>query len=399
MNVTAAVPSVAVPTVAAPELPPLSLYIHVPWCVRKCPYCDFNSHALQGELPEVAYVERLLGDLDAELEDVRDRPIATVFLGGGTPSLLSPGAVARILDGLAARVRFAADVEITLEANPGSAEAGRFAGFRAAGVNRLSIGVQSFDAGALARLGRIHDGNEARRAIALAQEAGFRRLNVDLMHGLPAQTTAMATSDLRTALALGVDHLSWYQLTIEPNTAFHARPPLLPVEEALGEIEDDGFAVLEAAGLSRYEVSAWARSDQACRHNLNYWRFGDYLGLGPGAHGKLTRPSSQAPGGLSIVRTRRSRMPRDWFAGDAAPRRLLAEIPEAERTAEFMLNALRLRDGVEETLFTSRTGIDVQRIAATLAALRSEGLMQQHRLAVTRLGARFLDRVVARFLD
>ncbi|HSG88363.1 MAG TPA: radical SAM family heme chaperone HemW [Pseudomonadales bacterium] len=382
---------------AAPELPPLSLYIHVPWCVRKCPYCDFNSHALRGELPEQAYADRVVADLTSELEDVAGRPIGTLFFGGGTPSLLSPATIGDILERLQARVAFAADAEITLEANPGTAEAGRFRGYRAAGVNRLSIGVQSFSDAALQRLGRIHDGDEAGRALHLARAAGFERINLDLMHGLPGQDPTAALADLEHALDLGVDHLSWYQLTIEPNTEFHSRPPLLPVEEALEDIEAAGIERLAGAGLERYEVSAWAREGEACRHNLNYWRFGDYLGLGPGAHGKLTR---RGPEGLEIVRTQRTRAPGDWLgAGDGAPRRMVSAVAPAERRVEFMLNVLRLSAGVDEALFEARTGLPLAAISETLAALRAEGLMRAHDIALTPLGSRFLDRVVGRFLD
>ncbi len=377
------------------KLPPLSLYVHVPWCVRKCPYCDFNSHALAGELPEAQWLERIRVDLDGELEAAAGRTLTSVFIGGGTPSLLSAATVAGLLEAIAARFTLAPEAEITLEANPGTAEAERFAAFRRAGVNRLSIGVQSFDDDALARLGRIHDGAEARRALAFAAAAGFERVNVDLMHGLPGQTPEAALADLEVALDAGVRHLSWYQLTIEPNTAFHSRPPALPVEEVLARIEDEGAARLRAAGLARYEVSAWAVPGEESRHNLNYWRFGDYLGVGPGAHGKVTRADG------SVLRTRRTRAPKDWFgaAGDDAPARNETPVAPEALPEEFMMNALRLIDGVEEELFTAHTDLALARIAPTLEGLRADGLLREDRLAATDLGLRFLDRTVSAFLD
>ena len=378
------------------RLPPLSLYVHVPWCVRKCPYCDFNSHTLAGELPEARWLARIEADLDAERDAAAGRPLASLFVGGGTPSLLSPATVAGLLEAVAARFTLAPDAEITLEANPGTAEAERFRGYRAAGVNRLSLGVQSFDDAALARLGRIHGGDEGRRAMDLAAAAGFERVNVDLMHGLPGQTPEAAEADVATALAAGVRHLSWYQLTIEPNTAFHARPPALPGEGILEAIEDRGRRRLADAGLAPYEVSAWAQPGEESRHNLGYWRFGDYLGVGPGAHGKIT------DGAGRILRTRRTRAPKDWFGpGAGAPppaRRATPVLPEA-LPGEFMMNALRLTDGVDEALFEARTGLPLATVAAPLARLRAEGLLAPDRLAATALGRRFLDRTVAAFLD
>ena len=270
-------------------LPPLSLYVHIPWCVRKCPYCDFNSHAQRGELPERAYVDALLRDLDAELQHIRpQRALVSIFIGGGTPSLFSPSAIARLINGIVARIPLAPHAEITLEANPGTVDEAHFQGFREAGVNRLSIGVQSFDASMLQRLGRIHDPAQAEAAIAIAQATGFERINVDLMHGLPTQTAAGAALDLQTALATGVTHVSWYQLTIEANTVFHNAPPQLPDEDTLAQIEDAGMSALHTAGFERYEVSAWSARDAASVHNLNYWQFGDYIGVGAGAHGKLS---------------------------------------------------------------------------------------------------------------
>ncbi|MCY4270799.1 MAG: radical SAM family heme chaperone HemW, partial [Gammaproteobacteria bacterium] len=268
------------------ELPPLGLYVHIPWCVRKCPYCDFNSHERPGAgIPEAAYVEALCGEIAL---NKKIRLIETVFFGGGTPSLFQPESFARLLGRLAERKCLAPEAEITLEANPGIAEAGRFAACRAAGINRLSIGVQSFDDAALARLGRIHGGADARAAFTIAREAGFDNINLDLMFGLPRQSQSQALSDLETAIALAPEHISWYQLTLEPNTVFWRRPPRLPPEHLIDTTQEAGIALLESAGYARYEVSAFARPGKACRHNLNYWRFGDYLGIGAGAHGKLT---------------------------------------------------------------------------------------------------------------
>jgi oxygen-independent coproporphyrinogen-3 oxidase len=381
--------------VTAAALPPLALYVHVPWCVRKCPYCDFNSHVHGGPIPEGRWVARVLEDLGLAAADAAGRTVESVFFGGGTPSLLSPAAVGAVLEGIAARLPLAAEAEITLEANPGTAEADRFAGYRAAGVNRLSLGIQSFSDRALAALGRIHDAGEARRAVALARGAGFERLNLDLMHGLPGQRVAEGLADLEAALALEPEHLSWYQLTIEPNTVFHARPPTLPVEEVLGDLEDAGFERLAAAGLERYEVSAWSRPGGACRHNLGYWTFGDYLGVGPGAHGKVSRPGA---GGLEVVRTRRTRTPEDWFGRGEPPRVLREPVPATALPGEFLLNALRLVEGVPEELLEARTGVSLERVRPTLEALRRDGLLRADRLATTPRGLRFLDRVTGAFL-
>ena len=269
--------------------PPLSLYVHLPWCVRKCPYCDFNSHTAGEDPPMARYIDALLVDIEREARHAGAREIETIFLGGGTPSLFAPGHIARLLDGAAGRLSLASNVEVTMEANPGTVECGSPAAYRAAGVNRLSIGAQSFDDASLQRLGRIHGGDDIRRAVDAAVQAGFETFNLDLMHGLPQQTPEMAVADLCAALELGAPHVSWYQLTLEPNTVFHARPPAgLPDDEAAWAIHAAGAEVLADAGYTRYEVSAWARAGHRCRHNLNYWRFGDYLAVGAGAHGKRT---------------------------------------------------------------------------------------------------------------
>ena len=376
------------PTVSSPL--PTALYIHVPWCVRKCPYCDFNSHTQEGPLPEAAYAERILADLDWDLAHYGPpaAPLGSIFFGGGTPSLLAATTVATILRGVRARLALEPDCEITLEANPGTAEAGRFRGYREAGVNRLSLGVQSFSPRALSALGRIHSGDDAQRAIELAQGAGFERLNLDLMHGLPGQSAEEGLQDLTLALASGVTHLSYYQLTIEPNTAFYRRPPALPEEDMLETLELNGQSALQAAGFEAYEISAWAKGDAQCRHNLNYWRFGDYFGLGPGAHGKLTR--SVADGGLKVVRTQRSRVPSHWLGGPAAPAR--EDVLNDDRLREeALLNVLRLREGVPLALFEAHTGLAAACLEPERQRQIEAGLLQAETLAATDLGWRFLN--------
>ncbi len=370
---------------------PLSLYVHIPWCVRKCPYCDFNSHEQKGGLPEQDYVRALLLDLESQLPDVVGRAIETVFIGGGTPSLFSGRSIAAFLEGVE-RLLLAADAEITLEANPGTAEARRFADYRSAGVNRLSIGVQSLDDSKLRSLGRIHDRAEALAAVGMARRAGFDNINLDLMYGLPQQTSAQALADLDVAIGLAPSHLSWYQLTLEPNTLFRHRPPAVPDDDTLGEIMDAGLARLREAGFVQYEISAHARPGRACRHNRNYWQFGDYLGIGAGAHGKL----SLADGG--ILRRSRPRHPRTYLEGPAtidSERTLTSE----DRVVEFMLNALRLNQGVPAALFSERTGLPLSAIAGQTAAARSRGLLDPDPawLRPTPLGQRFLNDLLAMF--
>ena len=373
---------------------PTALYLHVPWCVRKCPYCDFNSHTQDGPLPEAPYADRILADLDWDLAHYGPpaAPVGSIFFGGGTPSLLAPNTVATLLRGIGQRLALAPDCEITLEANPGTAEAARFQGYREAGVNRLSLGVQSFSPRALGALGRIHSGDDAQRAIELAQEAGFERLNLDLMHGLPGQSAEEGLRDITLALASGVTHLSYYQLTIEPNTAFYRRPPTLPEEAILETLEVTGQAALSAAGFEAYEISAWAKGDAQCRHNLNYWRFGDYFGLGPGAHGKLSRRA--AGGRLQVVRTQRSRVPNHWLAGSPAPAR--EEVLDEERLREeSLLNVLRLRAGVPLALFEAHTGLAAACLEPERQAQIEAGLLHADALAATDLGWRFLNRLLA----
>ncbi|GAA0789866.1 radical SAM family heme chaperone HemW [Marinobacterium sediminicola] len=379
------------------QLPPLSLYVHIPWCVRKCPYCDFNSHAAPEQLPEAVYVDTLLDDLETELVLAEGRPLESIFIGGGTPSLFSASAIDRLLKGISGRSPLAKDIEITLEANPGTFEQARFEAYRAAGINRLSIGVQSFNAEHLQRLGRIHNPDEALHAIEAAV-ALFPRVNIDLMHGLPNQSVDQALDDLKQALAFDPGHLSWYQLTIEPNTEFHARPPQLPVDEALWAIQEQGQSLLDSAGYTQYEISAYSRPGQQARHNINYWQFGDYLGIGAGAHGKISHldPNGQ----LQIHRRHKQRQPKGYLDPQ---RRLAGEeaiMPE-DRAFEFMLNALRLTQGVSSDLFETRTGVSLSRIEALLQQARQRELMvnDTNKLAPTPLGRLFLNDLLALFLD
>lgn len=378
-----------------PTLPPLALYVHLPWCLRKCPYCDFNSHEARGEVPELAYVEALLRDLEQDSPGVAGRTVRSIFIGGGTPSLFSPAAIARLLAGVRARIALAPDAEVTLEANPGAADRERFSGFRAAGVNRLSIGVQSFDDEKLKALGRIHGRAQALGAIAAARAAGFDNFNLDLMFGLPGQTVEEALADVAQALACAPAHLSVYQLTIEPNTPFHARPPALPDEDRVWEMQSRIEERLAAAGYLHYEVSAYARPGRECRHNLNYWNFGDYLGLGAGAHGKL----SDAAG---VVRRWKLKHPKDYLAqaGTAAAvggeQRLTAE----DLALEFMMNALRLTGGFPAALFEQRTGLALAQVERALRESEQAGLVQRRSgtIAPTETGRRFLNDLLLQFL-
>ncbi|WP_263261362.1 radical SAM family heme chaperone HemW [Pseudomonas sp. RIT-PI-S] len=377
-----------------PTLPPLALYIHIPWCVRKCPYCDFNSHAAGPDLPEDAYVSALLDDLDRELPAALGRPLTSIFFGGGTPSLFSAAALGRLLDGIRARIALAADAEVTLEANPGTFEQDKFIAYRETGINRLSIGVQSFQADKLAALGRIHNGDEALRAAEMARRAGFDNFNMDLMHGLPGQSLEEALGDLRQAIALAPTHLSWYQLTLEPNTVFWNQPPLLPEDDILWDIQEAGQALLASAGFAQYEVSAYARPGRAARHNLNYWSFGDFIGIGAGAHGKLTADDG------TIRRTWKTRLPKDYLnlaKPFTAGEKLLA--PD-ELPFEFLINALRLTEGVPATLFTERTGLPLSALEEGRRAAEQRGLLRVEpaQLAATERGQLFLNDLLQLFL-
>ncbi len=374
---------------------PLSLYIHIPWCVRKCPYCDFNSHAAQNNVPEEAYVTALMKDLDEEMSQLSERRIVSIFFGGGTPSLFSPEAIATILQGVRDRLDLNPDVEITLEANPGTVDESRFVGFRQAGVNRLSIGVQSLQNEKLHALGRIHDRDYALRAIDAAKSTGFARFNLDFMHGLPQQSLEDAMADLQDALAFNPPHLSWYQLTIEPNTLFQHKPPTLPEDEILWEIQEQGKKLLEQHGLHQYEISAYARADEECIHNKNYWEFGDYLGIGAGAHSKITDIQNN-----SVTRRSKVKNPRDYL--DPQKKFISTEqlVSEKDRCFEFMMNALRLTRGVPLNLFSERTGLSVNALEPILSFAKEKNLMMVDatRLATTEMGQRFLNDVVGLFL-
>ncbi|ACT05634.1 oxygen-independent coproporphyrinogen III oxidase [Dickeya chrysanthemi Ech1591] len=374
------------------NLPPLSLYIHIPWCVQKCPYCDFNSHALKGEVPHDDYVAHLLADLDADLPLASGRPLHSIFIGGGTPSLLSAEAMQQLLDGVRARLPLAPEAEITMEANPGTVEADRFSGYQQAGVNRISIGVQSFSPDKLTRLGRIHGPEEAKRAAALAAALGLRSFNLDLMHGLPEQSLDEALDDLRQAIALNPPHLSWYQLTIEPNTLFGSRPPVLPDDDALWDIFEQGHRLLSDAGYQQYETSAYAKPGYQCRHNLNYWRFGDYLGIGCGAHGKLTFADG------NIVRTVKTRHPRGYMQGNYLQQR--SEVEKAERPFEFFMNRFRLLEPAPRADFTAYTGLPESTVRAQIDAALAQGYLTEtaQHWQVTEHGKLFLNSLLELFL-
>lgn len=382
---------------------PLALYLHFPWCVKKCPYCDFNSHAARGDIPEDDYVSSLIRDLDMELSGDGGSsiasPLVSIFMGGGTPSLFSDRAIGRVLGAVNQRLAFAPDIEITLEANPGTAEAGHFPGYRAAGVNRLSMGFQSLDDQQLKRLGRIHDSAEARRAYDLARNAGFDNINLDMMFALPEQTVDAALADLSGLVALAPEHLSWYQLTLEANTEFGARPPPVPDDDSAWEMQERGQALLAAAGYAQYEVSAYAQPGRQARHNRNYWEFGDYLGIGAGAHGKR---SWIEKGSLVVQRRARHKHPKTYqqHAGNSAAIQDETVITAAELPFEFMMNALRLNDGFTPQLYEARTGLRWDSSAAPVAqAIRLELLtVTTERIQPSERGRRYLNRLLELFL-
>ena len=383
--------------------PPLSLYVHMPWCVKKCPYCDFNSHGLRNEPPPYeGYIDALFADLDADLRDfgaaVHGRQVHSIFFGGGTPSLFAPELIDRFLDGVRARLPLAAEAEITLETNPGTVEHGRFDGYLAARVNRLSFGIQSFDDAKLRRLGRIHSAGEAEAAVKSAQDAGYRNINLDLMYALPEQTQQGALDDVARAIALQPTHISHYQLTLEPNTAFAANPPPLPDDDHAWAMQEACEQQLGDAGYRQYEVSAYAQSDRRCAHNLNYWRFGDYLGIGAGAHGKITDVAAG-----EIIRRWKTRHPKAYLTAPGGSERIGGSGPVAaqELPFEYMLNALRLIDGVPMADFAERTGLPAVRIAHALDQARAQGWLSDDplRLHTTALGQRFLNDVISAFLD
>ncbi|MBN3115411.1 radical SAM family heme chaperone HemW [Pectobacterium brasiliense] len=374
------------------KLPPLSLYIHIPWCVQKCPYCDFNSHALKGDVPHQEYVDHLLADLDADLPLASGRELHSIFIGGGTPSLLSAEAMQALLDGVRARIPLTPDAEITMEANPGTVEADRFSGYQRAGINRISIGVQSFDPQKLTRLGRIHGPDEAKRAAHLATGLGLRSFNLDLMHGLPDQSLDEALDDLRQAITLNPPHLSWYQLTIEPNTLFSSRPPTLPDDDALWDIYEQGHALLSAAGYQQYETSAYAKPGYQCQHNLNYWRFGDYLGIGCGAHGKLTFSDGR------ILRTVKVRHPRGYMQGTYLDKQ--HDVANDERPFEFFMNRFRLLEAAPRADFTAYTGLEEHCIRPQLDQALAQGYLTETAThwQITEHGKLFLNSLLELFL-
>jgi oxygen-independent coproporphyrinogen-3 oxidase len=375
--------------------PPLALYAHFPWCVQKCPYCDFNSYTLKEQLPEERYIDALRRDLDAQAATISDRPLSSIFLGGGTPSLFSPPAIARLLRHARERLGFVSDIEITLEANPGTIERGRFGEYREAGVSRVSLGAQSFDARQLARLGRIHSADETRRAAEELHAAGLTNFNLDLMYALPEQAPDEAVADLRAALALGPAHISQYHLTIEPGTVFAAAPPVQPADEIVEEMLDRSLDLLVASGFEQYEVSGYARPGARCAHNLNYWTFGDYLGIGAGAHGKIT----DAPREL-VVRTQQTREPRRYLSADPASL-VRKPVTNRELPFEFAMNGFRLVEGFSDEVFEARTGLAIRSLASALAPAVARGLIARdgETWRATAHGFRFLNDILVGLLD
>ena len=378
---------------------PLSLYVHIPWCVQKCPYCDFNSHEARGGIPEAEYIAALIADLESALPLVWGRKVSSIFFGGGTPSLLSGEALDQLLTAIRMRLPLLPEAEITLEANPGTVEADKFAAFRAAGINRLSLGIQSFNPAHLKALGRIHDGDEARRAIEIAA-AHFDNFNLDLMYGLPGQTLGEALHDVETALAFAPTHLSCYQLTLEPNTAFAARPPELPESDICADMQEAIEARLAAAGFTHYETSAFAQPGRQCRHNLNYWTFGDYLGIGAGAHGKLTLHDGKH---WEVRRQMRWKQPKQYLAqiAQATPVQEEFSVEAGDLPFEFMMNALRLNEGFEPDLFAMRTSLPLIAIESELRRAEQQGLIERQlqRIAPTLQGQRFLNRLLELFMS
>ena len=376
------------------SLPPLSLYIHIPWCVQKCPYCDFNSHGQNGELPQQEYVDALLADLKNDLSYVQQRPIHTIFIGGGTPSLFDASQIQRLLDGVEAMIPFETDIEITMEANPGTLEHDDFAAYRAAGVTRLSIGVQSFSKEKLNLLGRIHDQDEAKTAAEKAKQANYLSFNLDLMHGLPNQSFDEAMHDIDTAGALMPPHLSWYQLTIEPNTLFHSKPPQLPDDEKLWHIYEQGQERLAALGYEQYEISAYAKPGFQCRHNLNYWKFGDYLGIGCGAHGKITQPETD-----SIIRTVKIKHPKGYLAASVYTSETTEVITE-DRALEYLMNRLRLMTPIPKAEFEARTGQSAAVVKDGMVKSINRGLLTETdtHWQLTSKGHMFVNDLLSQFI-
>lgn len=374
---------------------PLSLYIHIPWCVRKCPYCDFNSHQAKDQLPQELYVAALLQELDSHLHRIENRSLISIFFGGGTPSLFSAQAIGAILDGVQKRIAMDSNIEITLEANPGTIDQDRFRDFKSAGINRLSLGIQSLQDEKLKVLGRIHDKENALRAIDIAKQAGFTNFNLDLMYGLPNQSIEDAMSDIQQALAFEPTHFSWYQLTIEPNTLFYHQRPVLPQDDTLWEMQTIGQLLIRSLGYNQYEVSAYSLAQKECRHNLNYWEFGDYLGIGAGAHSKITNSKTGMVERFSQVKN-----PRDYLDVNKRNKQTIQIISEQDLIFEFMLNALRLTDGVPVTLFAERTGLSLQQIAPILSKAKQRNLLLDNPdyIYPSVLGKKFLNNLVEMFL-
>ncbi|WP_196138674.1 radical SAM family heme chaperone HemW [Aliikangiella sp. G2MR2-5] len=376
--------------------PPLSLYIHVPWCVKKCPYCDFNSHQAKSALPEEEYINRLLFDLEQEMPEVWGRQLISIFIGGGTPSLLSPLSYEKLLSGIRALLPFHSDIEITMEANPGTAEAEKFIGFIQAGINRISMGVQSFSDKHLQSLGRIHSAEEVYRAFEMARDAQCQNINLDLMYALPEQNIEQAMDDLDKAIALAPEHLSWYQLTLEPNTLFYHQPPQLPVDDIMDEISEQGLEKLRNANYQRYEISAYSRAGTTPSvHNLNYWQFGDYLGIGAGAHGKITRADTQ-----EIIRKSKKRNPRDYLNPSTSVESSRRVIPKNELPLEFMMNAMRLKNGVPQSLFFESTGLIYSYLSTAIEQAKSAGLIDDSNevLCPSEQGYLFLNELLEYFM-
>ena len=379
--------------------PPLSLYVHIPWCVQKCPYCDFNSHALKAEIPELDYIDALIEDLDTDLAAYRlaedSRSLHSIFIGGGTPSLISPEEIGRLLKAIEARIPFSENIEITMEANPGTVEAGRFNAYREVGVNRISIGIQSFQDEKLKRLGRIHGSDEATRAANLATEAGLNSFNIDLMHGLPDQSIDDALSDLKQAIALNPPHLSWYQLTIEPNTLFYSKPPTLPDDDDLWDIFEQGHQLLTEAGYVQYEISGYSKPGLQCRHNLNYWRFGDYLGIGCGAHGKISFTDG------TITRTVKVKHPRGYLNPQKPYLDQETQVEDSERPFEFFMNRFRLLESCPKQDFVERTGLPLDAIQSSIDWALGKNYLTDNgsEWRITEQGKLFLNDLLAAFVD
>ena len=385
-------------------LPPLSLYIHIPWCIRKCPYCDFNSHQANNDIPEAGYVAALRLDLQQDAILAQGRKLTSIFFGGGTPSMFSANAIAQIIEDATTIIGFEPDIEITLEANPGTFEQEKFSGFRHAGVNRLSIGIQSFNDIQLKLLGRVHGRDEALRAVNVARNAGFDNINLDLMHGLPEQSVEDAKTDLAQAIALSPEHISWYQLTIEKNTEFYSAPPILPIEDTLADIQDEGQPMLAQAGYEQYEISAYAKNKNRARHNINYWEFGDYLGIGAGAHGKITQPEQDR-----IIRLWKTRLPKHYLE-TATSNKISTNLSGHQNVfgggsdilspeslpLEFLMNVLRLNDGTPTKYLSDRTGLQVTSLEPQWTELTQKGLVEVigGNLRPTEFGRRFLNRVL-----